>query len=109
MLRPASCEVRTVKCPTDFDFFCPIENRKDENGQREYYVHVPAWLWRAMRKKYPGGFVRVHFGKGFPYNGYTFKEHKKLEKEIQAYADSREYRRLRKKMQREEREVQLKQ
>jgi hypothetical protein len=95
-----------ARLPKEFDFFCPIENRVEEdawgNREREYYVHVPKWIWRAMRERRPAGFVRVHFGKGSLYNGYSFEQHKRLEREITKYTKSDAYRRLRKRMGKEE-------
>jgi len=90
-----------MKCPEEFDFFCPIEKAKNFAGETYYYIHVPEWVWRATRRKHPHGFLQVHFGKG-TYGGYTFRQHLNIESKIKKYYKSRSYKALRKKMQKEE-------
>lgn len=94
-------KVKGVKCPEEFDFFCPIAKTKTEFGETMYYLHVPDWLWRAMRWKYPRGMLRVHFKKEY-FGGYSQKEKRQIEAKLREYMHSENYTRLRRRIDVEE-------
>lgn len=92
-----SCEVSKMKCPEEFDFFCSCEKDLDVG----YYIHIPAWILKAMRMKDPRGYFKVHFSKKGMMHGYTHEEASKIQKNIKEYTNSESYRRLRRKMKQE--------
>jgi hypothetical protein len=84
-----------MKCPKQFDIFLPMQEYR--NGEDGAYIHVPEWLFRAIRRRDKRGFMRVKFGRWL-YGGYTGVQRARIEKEIRKYLESSAYKRLRLRM-----------